>query len=174
MKRIIKSILLLPVFLLLLDGCDHGLEPSRPVQPGFSGLIRFQGAWPADTLEIRLIASQAWRTFTSFTEIITLVVNTDSVKIYPPPADPGLPMGRDSVYYEFPVPASTYRYIAVVQRFGTNPFADWRIIGVYDGGSGTQEPVDVVVPTNQIVPDINILVDFNNPPQQPFQGDSHP
>jgi hypothetical protein len=174
MKRIIKSILLLSAFLLLLDGCDHGLEPSRPVQPGLSGLIRFQGTWPADTLEIRLIASQAWRKFTSFTEIITLVINTDSVKIYPAPVDTGLPMGRDSVSYEFPVPPSKYRYIAVVQRFGINPLADWRIIGVFDGETATQMPVDVVVPTDQVVPNINILVDFDNPPPQPFQGDSHP
>jgi hypothetical protein len=174
MKRMLKTLLLVPAFLLLLDGCDHGLEPSRPVQPGFSGSIRFQGTWPTDTLEIRLIASQAWRKFTSFTEIITLVINTDSVKIYPPPADVGLPMGLDSIQYEFSVPPATYRYIAVVQRFGTNPFADWRIIGVFDGGNGTQEPVDVIIPTNQIVPDINILVDFDNPPRQPFEGESQP
>ncbi|MGD0338176.1 MAG: hypothetical protein ABSB78_05255 [Bacteroidota bacterium] len=173
MKRLITLIPLFFVFLFSFGGCDHGLGPSRPVQPGFSGIIRFQGTWPQDTLELRLIASQAWRKFTSFTEIIALVVNTDSVKIYPPPAESGLPMGHDSVHYEFPVPASTYRYVAVVQRFGTNPFADWRIIGVYDGGSGTNEPKDLVVPTDQVVSGIDILVDFSNPPPQPFQEDFH-
>jgi hypothetical protein len=169
MKRLLTLLLLFLAFLLFSGGCDHGLEPSRPVQPGFAGTIHFEGQWPSDTIEIRLIASQVWRQFTSYTEIIQLVAYTDSVKIYPPPAENGLPMGRDSVHYDFPVPPSTYRYIAVAQRFGTNPFADWRIIGVYDGRSGTLEPKEVIVLSDQHVSGIDILVDFNNPPPQPFK-----
>ncbi len=173
MKKTILCFILFFSFLVVLPGCDHGLEPTRPVQPGFQGTISFRGTWPADTLEMRLIASQVWRPFNSFSDIIALLVNTDSVKVYPPPSDNGLPMGRDSLVYNFTVPPSTYRYVALALRFGTNYFADWRIIGVYDGMNGSQIPAELVVPADRIVSGADILVDFNNPPPQPFAG-GHP
>ncbi len=64
----------------------------------------------------------------------------------------------------------TYAYIAVAQQ-STEELSlarnDWFVSGIYYANGDTTQPGTMVIPDSTFVENINITVDFNNPPPQP-------
>jgi hypothetical protein len=164
------------VFLVILAvACDHGIEPKPVLKspPGFSGTIRFTSAWPDSikrsfivVFENPLIVPSDFTidNLKFLSREIPLGVQThefsslDSAYI---PANPG------------PFPSGTYAYVAVVQQ-STDVLSlarkDWFVSGIYYINNDTTKPGIMIIPDSTFVQNINIMVDFNNPPPQPPGG----
>lgn len=167
-----KFILIIIVF-LILSGCDKGLTPPIPekVDQGISGTIYYRGNFPDSLKEHRLIAAKMYRKYRSINEILNLILTgSDSIQIFPSIASPPLPLQKiDSLRYRFSLPPSVYKYIAVVQTTGELlDSTRWRIVGVYGKMDGTFQPDSVEVKIGEFIENVNINVDYNNLPPQPF------
>ena len=168
-SRIAAGVLL--VLTLIWFGCDKGLEPLNEPS-GFSGVIRFKNWLPPDSvLELRLVAFERYPSDTS--NIIRALLSGEAV-VYPPVGAKGFEMYVDSIPYVFSnegavIKVTKYEYVVVAHRYGTNFLADWRPAGVYTTTPNSFEPAPVLVLLHRIVPDINIDVDFHNPPPKPWQ-----
>ncbi|MFI5238013.1 MAG: hypothetical protein ACHQLA_08745, partial [Ignavibacteriales bacterium] len=69
-----------------------------------------------------------------------------------------------------PFPVGSYAYVAVVQQSTEElSFArsDWFVSGVYYANEDSTQPGTMIIPDSTFVRNINISVDFNNPPEQP-------
>lgn len=163
---------LIALSLVVMVGCDRGLAPLNEPS-GFSGTITFKN-WPADpntVLELRLVA---FTNFPSDSVAIFPALLAGQAVVYPPVGTTGFAKYVDSIPYSFTtngttLQVTTYKYIAVAQRFGTNFFADWKPCGVYTLGPGPFDPAPVQVLLHRVATDVNITVDFNNPPPKPWQ-----
>ena len=150
------------LFLFLVSlGCDHGLAP-RPVS-GIQGTITFQN-WPlADSLyDLRLVV---FRTFPPTN--VVLEVLSGQAFVFPPIDSTHLPYFVDRVDYFLELPPGRYAYVVVAQQYGPNVFTDWRAVGQYDVDTDSL-PSPVVVPEGEVVPSVDIQVDFDHLPIQPF------
>lgn len=158
--------------LCLIVSCDHGLEPPAETTrlTGFSGQILYRGTWPPNVQLNKLIASKVYRRFRDINEIVSLVMYTDSIKIYPVGLLSSLPVNVDTTQYQFELPAGEYLYIAVVQAHDdiANP-QNWKIVGVYSDNVD-RSPKSLVITENHMHKDIDIEVDFDNLPPQPFDA----
>jgi hypothetical protein len=120
---------------------DHGLGPT--VQ-GIRGTVYFQGAWPEDVLEVRVVVS----------------------KTYPPESfldlsgySDAIPLLSDSSSYEIMLASGTYAFVAVACR--TSPNWDTQcLLGFYhvEGDPGTPRPVEVR--SGDFTDDVDITVAF--------------
>ena len=172
-KKYYKYFSMLLLLLALVVACDHGIEPRGPESSGFSGTVTFVNAWP-DTIKRSFIVvfENPLLTPGDFTidnlkflsREIPLGVQThefsslDSAYI---PATPG------------PFPSGSYAYVAVVQQSTENlslARKDWFVSGVYYANGITTNPGKMIIPDSTFVKNINITVDFNNPPPQPPGG----
>lgn len=159
-------------FAAAFAGCDKGLTPVN-TPSGFSGVIRFKN-WPdfSKVLELRLVAFQE---FPSDSVGIFPALLAGQVAIYPQVGSTGLPhSGQDSVSYVFTtagtlLQVTNYKYIALAQRYGTGYFTDWKPCGVYAVSPGSFEPAVVRVLLHRVVPNVDLNVDFNNPPPKPWE-----
>lgn len=138
----------------MLSGCDQGLQPLVH-QHGLAGTVYFTNWPPADSLlDLRLVAFRNYPSGNLVQEILGGNARyTDTLK----------PFGSDSIRYSLildPLPAGTYRYIAVAEQYGPNLYSDWRIVGLYWDSADTTRPGIVDVPADQIVQGINIRADF--------------
>ncbi len=159
--------LLIVLLLFTIISCDHGLAPppKEKIEQGISGTIYYRGALPDSLLTHRLIASKVFRKFSSMDEIISLVLWTDSIQIHPAITYPSLALTKiDSIHFKFVLPPELYKYIAVVQQHGSK----WKIVGVYSSDSMRVTPDTVIVETGKFVENVNIYVDYDNLPPQPF------
>ncbi|MBM2841901.1 MAG: hypothetical protein HW412_2429 [Bacteroidetes bacterium] len=152
-------------------GCDKGLNPSvpRPAQipmGQMSGLIRYQHWPPSDSLhDLRLVA---FRVFPP-TNIVNEVLLGRAI-VYPSLGDTALvPFYVDSLRYLFSLPVGEYQYVVIAQQFGPTITTDWRAVGQYDLDSNFAIPSPVTILENDTALNININVDFRNPPPPPFQ-----
>jgi len=162
-----KTFSIFILVLLILIGCDHGLEPAEPKDKitGISGTVYFQN-WPSvDSLKhLRIVAFISFPPQDIFTELIS-----ETAFAYPAISDTGnLPYFVDSVYYQFELAAGEYQYIAVAQHYETLLFSGWRAVGQYDTDA-TPEPTAVTVFEDSLLENIDINVDFKNLPIQPFK-----
>jgi hypothetical protein len=163
---------LLPFSLALTAGCDKGLAPLNEPS-GFSGVISFKN-WPANqstVLELRLVA---FTNFPSDSVAIFPALLAGQAVVYPPVGATGFTKFVDSVHYTFTttgttLQVSTYKYVAIAQRFGTNFFADWKPCGVYSLGPNQFDPAPVQILLHRVLTHVDITVDFNNPPPKPWQ-----
>jgi len=166
-------ILLAIAFFFFVISCDHGIEPLEAETSGFSGAITYVSDWPDSVQRSFLVVFQdplvSDTNFTIFnlkflSQEIPLgasVNNFSSLDSAYIPPDPG------------PFPAGTYAYIAVVQQSTPNlslARKDWFVSGVYYANGDTTQPGAMIIPDNTFVRNINITVDFNNPPPQPPGG----
>jgi hypothetical protein len=167
----VRNILRHGLFLaLLVPGCDKGLGPvgqqSTTELPGsFSGVITFQNWGALDSLyDLRLVA---FRRFPP-PDIIDEVLDGKAV-VHPPLVTGGALTGRgtDSLSYKVSLAAGTYPYVVVALQFGPDLFNDWRPAGQYDLDTNLTVPSSVLVQSGQEAPNINIVVDFENPPPFP-------
>ncbi len=163
-----------PAFLLVLwlVGCDNGLAPTPPVNPGFSGVVRFvPGTWPsADSLS----QMQLW-VFASMTvphdsaSIVNgILVSPFTIFLYPS-LSVSLPLGTDSVAFTFHVPVASYQYVGVLQHYGSDfAITSFKVVGVYQDEAHPGIPRPLTVTDVALAGDVSIRVDFHNPPPQPF------
>lgn len=162
MRRII---LLLLVFSLW--SCDHGLGPDDskvlPTVTGISGTIYYAN-WPdaSNLYDLRLVV------FNNFPppDILNAVVNNQAT-VYPPLGADALPFFVDSTEYTLPLPAGTYDYVVVAQQFGPLITTDWLAAGQYDVTPDSL-PTAIEVITDSLAVGIDIYVDFDQLPIQPF------
>lgn len=142
--------------------CDGGLKPEP--KPSISGSISFEQnvPWPpADSMkDLRVVA---FRTFplADSTGIIDMILSGDAV------FSESLDMYTDTASYfiELGSIPDTMKYIAVAQQYGS--LFEWRAVGVYtETGDNTQNSMLII--DDNINYMIDIHVDFNNLPPQPF------
>ena len=144
--------------------CNQGLAPensqnsnSRPY--GVQGVVKFRNWPPQDSIrDLRLGVLKNY----PVTDIVNEVLQgrarfTDQ-----------LSYRVDSLSYTLtlsPLPPGQFPFVGVAQQFGPNVQKDWRIVGIYYANGDTTKPGVVTVPSDSIVPHIDINVDFLHPPQ---------
>lgn len=155
--------------LLFLAGCDHGgLDPTSVQEPGFSGQIRFQGRRPAaDSLkDLRLVAVPYYPIDTTFQLVILKVL--DGTIAFGTELTPSV--SSDSpVRYELRVKPNVYPYVAIVQQYGADVFSQWRVVSVYGYSALHPSPSPVTVRDGELTTSIDLTVDFDHLPPQPFR-----
>ena len=168
---IFQSVVL--ILLLLAVACDdHGIEPRpKPSElSGFSGNVTFVSGWPDSIKRAFVVVFQnpllTPEDFTIFnlkflSREITLGSQTYEFSSLDSAFIPSVPGS---------FPPGTYAYIAVAQQ-STNELSlarkDWFVSGIYYAQDDTTQPGTMVIPDSTFVENINITVDFNNPPPQP-------
>jgi hypothetical protein len=158
---------------LLLASCDAGLAPPPPAVPGFSGTVSFTpGSWPqADSLVSLWIFASKTYPLDSATVSAGLFSVPPTIYIYPDMST-SLKFFVDSVSYFFPLPDGTYKYVGVIQQTSSDLFTRgirvFRVVGFYKDPTNLTQPGTIQINDNNQVNGINIQVDFNHPPQQPF------
>jgi hypothetical protein len=138
-------------------GCniDHGLtvdDLTEKIQSGIKGTIIFNGAWPDDIIEARLVATADFP---------------------PDPADPlqefkfsdPIPVGVDTFDYAFPLEPDTYRLIGFIAREKGQDLNISNLLAVYsplDPCTIIPDPAAAVIveSDSSIVEGINISVDL--------------
>lgn len=165
MNRRLKILLLL--VLSLLAGCDHGIAPrTEPPRTGFSGKITFKNNWPNDIYQTRVVAfRESIKTIADFS-IFNIGFISDTI-----------PYGVREFVYESdknpliePQVGTTLKYIVVAQAIVPNPLPrrqDWRVAGVYYSPTDTTKYGSVTIEQGIFKGNIDIVVDFDNPPVQP-------
>ena len=171
MNRIRFAVTLVTAFVLIQFGCDTGLTPLNEPS-GFSGVLRFKN-WPSPdkVLELRLVA---FTTYPSDSSGILAALLTGRAVVYPQVGTTGFPKFLDSIQYTFTTQGTSlqlvkYDYVVLAQRYGTNFFSDWQPAGVYATRPNSFDPAPVRVLLHHIVPNIDMQVDFANPPPKPWR-----
>jgi hypothetical protein len=156
------------IICVLLMACDEGLAPPPPIELGFSGTVNFSGTWPSDSLlNLWIFASQIYPL--DSTKVISgLLQIPHSIFLYPSMSQ-SLPFNVDSISYSFPLQSGTYKYIGVIQQISAfTSIHAFRVVGFYKDSTDASIPGTVEVNDREQVKGININVDFQNPPPQPF------
>ena len=135
------------VFAISLQACstDHGLGPT--VQ-GLRGTVHFNGAWPEDILEIRVVVSKSYPP----ESFLDLSGYSDAI-----------PLLSDSVSYEIELSPGTYALVAVACRRSPN----WNtecLLGFYHRQDDPGTPRSVEVNSGVFTGSVDIGVDFGDPP----------
>lgn len=149
-----------------MPSCDGGLSPTVTTVPfGFmSGTIRYQHWPPRDSLiDLRLVAFRGFPPGSIPNEVLA-----GTAVVYPSIGDTALiPFYVDSLRYVFSLPPGEYQYVVIAQQYGPDLYADWRAVGQYDLDSNLTVPSPVTISPSDTTLDININVDFTNPPPPP-------
>jgi hypothetical protein len=150
---------------LTIIGCNEGISPVEEKAiteaHGIKGTIYFSNWPPTDSIvDLRLVAFLNYPPQDIYSEVIQgMAKYTDR-----------LPAAVDSFSYTLilnPLPADSIRCIAIGMQFGPNIQTDWRLVGLYYNPVDSSLPGRIYVPTDSLVPNINISVDFNKLPPQP-------
>jgi len=153
---------------VFFNACDHGLAPddaNEDLRTGIRGLITYTGTWPADSLifDLRLVVFQNIPADSS--QIISDVVQGKAF-IYPENLAESLPFGVSMTPYEMTLEPGFYEYIVIAQQYGS--ILQWRLVGQYDTSPGDSLPTGINVIENSMLNNIDIRVDWDNPPVLPF------
>ena len=175
-KFVKENFLLVLIFFALsfyFISCDHGIEPKPLENSGFSGTITFVSPWPDSVKRSFLVVFEDPLLSDSDFTILNLKFLSREI-----------PLGvqrhyfssMDSAYIPAtpgPFPSGTYSYVAVVQQ-STDVISlarkDWFVSGIYYANGDTTIPGKLIIPDSTFVENINITVDFNDPPPQPLGG----
>ncbi len=164
-KKIFQVIVLFSITMII--GCDHGIAPRvEPPRTGFSGKITFKNQWPSDIYQTRVVAfRETIKTVADF-NIMNIGFISDTI-----------PYGVSEFIYESdknpliePAEGSTLKYIVVAQAIVPNPLPrrqDWRVAGIYFSPEDSTKFGSVTIEKGVFKRNIDIVVDFNNPPIQP-------
>jgi hypothetical protein len=168
LKEKIYSGYLIPVLFVLsvtLIRCDHGIAPPTEEQADtgvITGTITYQN-WP-DLATVKNLKIVVFKSFPPG-DILEEVVS-GSATVYPPELNNSLPKGVDSTTYMFELDAGIYDYVVVAQQYGG--LYDWRAVGQYDITPQDSLPSAIRIYPNTTLNEINIRVDFDHLPIQPF------
>ena len=157
------------VLVLFFSACDHGLAPSggkAPEKPtGISGVLYFKNWPPPDSVfNIKLVAFRNYPPENMMDEVVS-----GNAKTLPTDLTASLPFWIDSLEYQLELPPGIFAYIAVAHQFGDNIFEDWQAAGQYDLTPQDTLPTPVTVIADSIISGIDVYVDFDNLPSQPFK-----
>lgn len=165
MKNIYLLIIAI-VFINLTISCDQGLQPIEESKTAsIKGKVYFisgVNSWPsADSLKDLRVAF--FKSFPDSTNILNDFV-TGNLKF----TNNTLEYYKDSLDYEMLIEEipTNFEYIAVVQNYGG--ILDWKVIGLYSENNDNLAPKKVQITESRVYDNININVDFNNIPKQPF------
>jgi len=168
MKMNIISKILLGIFLILpiLYSCQEGLEPPPTEDRSYiGGKITFIGgndSWPsADSVHaVRVVAFKDYPPKDILTELLTgnAYFTMES-----------LPFFVDTASFSIEIPETpvVFEYIAVALQY-TNELTSQLAIGVYTLSGDKLQPSPVELNKGQRITNIDIEVDFNDLPPQPF------
>lgn len=159
------------VILLYLSGCDQsGLNPNEYQEPGFSGSITFTGTIPPPSTlrDLRVVAVPYYPIDTLVSDFILKILSPVKIIAYSDDLSKNVSVETATQYQVFALP-KTYYYIAVAQLFSEKIFEDWRVIGIYGYSENSPNPAPVVVVDGKMTKNINITVDFDHVPPQPFK-----
>ncbi|GBD06501.1 hypothetical protein HRbin21_00294 [bacterium HR21] len=148
-----------------LCGCTGGLDPAMvPVEAKISGTVWFRGPWPPpdSLLDLRVVAFQVYPP----TNVLEEVLGGRALFSERLPAAPSVE--RASYEITVPQPPMVFRYIIVAQQYGPDIFRHWRVIGVYTRDTVSYRPDSLWVEPGGVYPNVNIQVDFERLPPQPF------
>lgn len=156
------------LILIFLMACDHGLQPvdkDTLMHSTISGTIYYKNWSAVGTIEdLRLIVFPDYPPGDIRTEVLS-----QRATVFPALGEAGLPFPDiDSTEYMFEIKPGTYEYLVVAQRYGPDPFNDWRAVGQYDTLGGDQKPTTITVQGGELLDQLNIVVDFDSLPPQPF------
>lgn len=166
-KKIIPFILLL--VLILISGCDKGIEPGEQLGPaGFSGKVTFLGTWPEGIKRTHLVVfkSPIKASEDFFPPNLTFIVDS-------------IPYRSSEFSYNsfdnnfvpiFQIGAGSYNYVVVAQSSTPDislDRKDWVVVGVYCLNGDQTNPAVLSISAGKVTENVNIVVDFNNPPPQP-------
>lgn len=169
MKIKINCKILIISFFLITQSCDHGINPEKPDQieqqfSGISGTIYYQNWPPQDSLlDLRLVVFKNYPP----ADIVSEVTTGEAIA-YPEISLGALPFYVDSTDFELNLDPRIYAYVVVAQQYGPAIFFDWRVVGQYDTTSFDTLPTSIEIFSDSIVSNINIYVDFDSLPGQPF------
>lgn len=151
-------------------GCDGGLDPtSQPPEAILGGRLIVRGGTasypPRDSLfDLRVVA---FRTIPRDSSIIAAVLGGQAYFTPTSVLDSSSYTITISFTESTPDPLRL-EYIAVAQQYGPNVFSDWRVVGVYAADT-LWTPRAVVLTRGERRTDVDITIDFRNPPPQPFR-----
>lgn len=164
------SVIFSSAILILLISCDTGIEPGEPILPGgFSGTVTFSGHWPEGIKRTHIVVFknplQTADDFSiqNFAFIVDSIPFRSNLFTYNSFVNNFL----QDIITLFP---GEYKYAAVAQsRTPEISFQrkDWTVIGVYCLNNDQTKPANLLIRSGQVTPNVNITVDFNNPPPQP-------
>lgn len=153
------------VFLILfLNGCQEGLTPEFGKKEAniYGKLIVVSGvnSWPPpdSAIELRVVAFKEYPPKDIIGEILSgSAYFTDT-----------LPRFIDTIPFSLRIdtPPVELKYIVGALRYGS--IVEWKVIGVYTMDTSSKKPATIYVKKGDIISNINIFVDFNNLPEQPF------
>lgn len=149
------------VALFIFIACDGGLEPAPVASKSYiKGRIHYKGDWPRpdSIFDLRAVAFKNFPPANLLTEIMSgqAYFLQDSLPYY---------MDSTDFILEIPDPPVTLKYIAIAQRYGD--LFSWRAVGVYTITGNQSENATIEVEPGKTY-NIDINVDFNNLPPQPF------
>ena len=168
MRKLLALISVLGLIVLMIS-CDKGIEPLEVVGPSaFSGKVTFEGQWPEGIKRTHIVVfKEEIKTVGDFF-LPNLSFVVDSI-----------PYGAKEFTYNslekpftaiFKFAPGTYKYVVVAQSKTpvlTFNRADWTVVGVYCESGNQANPKTMIVSPGKTTTDVNITVDFQNPPPQP-------
>jgi hypothetical protein len=89
-------------------------------------------------------------------------LNAGRAHVHPGFGEEGLPFPVDTTSYVMELDPGYYEYVVVAQQYGS------LAAGQYDTLFSDELPTPITVISGEILEDINIQVDFDNLPPQPF------
>jgi len=162
-----NDLFILALCLISVFSCDHGLKPleeKSSQMSGISGTISYLNWPPAENLyDLRLVVFKRYPPGDIFEEL-----GAGRAYVYPAIGEESLPFFEDTTVYIMELDTGYYEYVTVAQQYGENIFEDWLAAGQYDTLFTDELPTSITVLSGQILDDINIQVDFDNLPPQPF------
>lgn len=154
--------------LLFIISCDTGIEPGEEIFPGgFSGTVTFSGPWPEGIKRTHLVVFKNPIQTTKDFFLPNLSFIVDSIPFLSTLFSYNS-LINNSIGLKL-VPGD-YKYIVVAQSKTPEisyQRKDWTVVGVYCINNDQTKPASLVIHSNQITSNVNIIVDFNNPPPQP-------
>ena len=160
-------LLVIFIALSLLISCDGGIHPieeDTSTKPLVSGKVTFIGEWPSDIkltyiilFKDPLINASVFNAFNLKYVSQLIPVGTNEFNF-----------SSDEALFGEILPGE-YSYFVVAQSTSETlqlTRSSWRVAGIYKDENGLPEG-NISVPSNSTLNDINIVCDFNNPPQQP-------
>ena len=159
-------LLLLALFFLSVFSCDHGLKPleeKSSQMSGISGTISYIN-WPTDSLfGLRLVVFEKYPP-----DSIRAELEEERAHVFPGFLEEGLPFYVDTTTYIMELDPGYYEYVVVAQQYGSNILADWLAAGQYDTIFTDELPTPITVISGELLDNINIQVNFDSLPPQPF------
>ncbi len=159
-----SKILIFVLTLFIISSCDEGLAPPPPVKKAsISGTITYisgKDKWPPkdSVLDIRVVAFKNEPP----KDILGEVTSGNAF------FTGSLPSFTDtsSYFLEFIEPPLTIKYLVAAQQYGS--IFDWRVIGVWTLNGDNTKPSSINIEPGKNYKNINIKVDFEHLPPQPF------